>query len=228
MTGVSRVVSFGCSMTFGQELPDCDPTTGSPTSYAGIIASKFDLPYVCLAAPGAGNDKIFRTVMEFARTNMNDDDFIIIGWSMLHRREYYSQPHHSYMSMVPSATVADYDCWYGKLVNNEWNSDALNHYQWFLANTPEDVMFNDYINLAVALAGYLRSRGIKFIMLQALWEIQDYQSLITELINMPEYYSDISFISKMFLDNIHLYPCNHPKPLGHQIWADIILKWMNT
>lgn len=80
-----RLISFGCSFTFGQGLPDCYVTA---TNKPGILPSKFAWPQLLsnklmlqcinLSEPGSSNKEILHKLLNFKFEN---DDIVVIMWS---------------------------------------------------------------------------------------------------------------------------------------------------
>jgi len=93
----TRVISFGCSFTWGDEIDGENQCVHSENSYAGLIAQHFSVPYLCLAIPGIGNDAIERMVTEYLMQDKQTGDIVVIGWSALTRREYIWRNSYRYL-----------------------------------------------------------------------------------------------------------------------------------
>jgi hypothetical protein len=80
MSNVSRLISFGASITYGSELPDQSYT------WSSIIAQKMGLNYLCLAKENAANSGIARAII----SNMDhyQDDLILAMWTSSTRYEF--------------------------------------------------------------------------------------------------------------------------------------------
>jgi len=226
----TRVVSFGCSMVFGEELPDCTkiPRHPSEFAFASLIAKKYEKDYLCLAQPGNGNDAIFREIMNYVRNDYIEGDFLVIGWSGQHRREYFDKSSSSYTSFGPLAAVK-YDWQNIKPASRQqFVKAALDSYKLFLENADDNELINEMINTIVATSGYLRNNHIPFFMCQSLWEINAYHELIPELVDMPEHYTDMSFMTRIFSNGGHFYPGMHPTLAGHDEWATELIEWISN
>lgn len=86
---MSRLVTFGCSMTYGHGLEDCigeDMISPGPTpsNYAWpvILGNKLHRSVVNLGEPGASNKKILFNIID---TNIKEDDEVVILWTFPHR-----------------------------------------------------------------------------------------------------------------------------------------------
>lgn len=81
---MKRLITFGCSLTYGQGLPDChvDP------HYPGLTPSKFAWPEIvaeglnrkCIntSTPGSSNKRIWYNIINF---KFKPDDIVIVLWS---------------------------------------------------------------------------------------------------------------------------------------------------
>ena len=89
---MSRLIAFGCSHTYGLELPDC-PTIHDPPSKMGfpnIVGKKLNLEVINRADTGASQKQIAATILE---TEFKNDDVVIINWSNPNRRGIWNGVH---------------------------------------------------------------------------------------------------------------------------------------
>lgn len=63
------LLAGGDSFTWGNELPDCDPTSPSKLTWASLLSNRLGLDYKCVAVPGIGNKSIARRVMQEVHIN---------------------------------------------------------------------------------------------------------------------------------------------------------------
>jgi hypothetical protein len=82
MSNVSRVISFGASITYGSELPDQSYT------WSSIIAQKMGLDYLCLAKENAANSGIARAIISYM--DQYRDDLVLAMWTSSTRYEFRS------------------------------------------------------------------------------------------------------------------------------------------
>jgi hypothetical protein len=85
MSKVSRVISFGASITYGSELPDQSYT------WSSIIAQKLGLDYLCLAKENAANSGIARAIISNGE-NLKDD-LVLTMWTSTTRYEFRVDNH---------------------------------------------------------------------------------------------------------------------------------------
>lgn len=87
-----RLVTFGCSYTYGHGLPDChikpDHPGDQPSKYAWpqLLAHELKRECLNLSEPGSGN---FQILMNVLRTKFEPDDLVIIGYSYFTRFKFY-------------------------------------------------------------------------------------------------------------------------------------------
>jgi len=75
-----RLVTFGCSYTFGQGLTDIYPHVTKPSKYAWgqLIADQLKLEHINNGKPGASNKEILNLILNF---DYKEDDVVIVCWS---------------------------------------------------------------------------------------------------------------------------------------------------
>lgn len=94
-----RLVTFGCSRTYGMGLPDVYPDNKKQGSdYAWPVHFKNYYNYdslLNLARPGVDNSHIARTVLDFT-TSDDEDSFYIIQWATPNRISFYDEKDNKY------------------------------------------------------------------------------------------------------------------------------------
>jgi len=83
-----RLVTFGCSHTYGYGLSDCYDNTDKPSNFSwpNLLAKKLDRECVNLSLPGSGNLQILMTVL---KTRFEPTDLVIVAHSYFNRYEWY-------------------------------------------------------------------------------------------------------------------------------------------
>jgi hypothetical protein len=85
---MERVITFGCSLTYGHGLPDCfspprDPGLNpSNLGWPSIIAKCLDRECINISSPGASNKKIWNDVIHF---DYQETDIVFVLWSYIER-----------------------------------------------------------------------------------------------------------------------------------------------
>lgn len=86
------IVSFGCSLTFGTELPDSNfggkHPTASAMTWPALVSQRLGLSYITRAHGGSGNlaisERVYRNVHHFTEPGR----FFIINWTFIDRFDY--------------------------------------------------------------------------------------------------------------------------------------------
>ena len=95
-----RIITFGCSFTYGSELPDCvgQPKLNSlsqiwdrkPSQYAwpAVLGKLMNMDVCNQSHPGASNLEILCEVLDF---KFRPDDIVVIMWSLSHRELIFEE-----------------------------------------------------------------------------------------------------------------------------------------
>lgn len=84
---MNRLVTFGCSFTYGDELPDCQSPVSlknTPSEYAWpqLTAQQLNLECVNMAEPSIGNKHILFKILNF---DFAPTDTVVIMWTLFER-----------------------------------------------------------------------------------------------------------------------------------------------
>ena len=85
------VKSFGCSFTWGSELPDSIHglySVPSKLTWPALVADHLNCDYDCFAWPGVGNFYIANSILDQCTKSQESNDFFIINWTYLDRFDY--------------------------------------------------------------------------------------------------------------------------------------------
>jgi hypothetical protein len=89
---MSRLVLFGCSLTYGNGLPDCATPDGSPGPspskmvWGELLGERLACPVVNRSLPGSSNQLILDRILNFEFEN---EDRVIVLWSFFTRGLLY-------------------------------------------------------------------------------------------------------------------------------------------
>ena len=205
-----RVISFGDSFTFGNDLADCQegtsssPAVSSKLTWPALIAKYHNLRYECLAYPGIGNLRILESLL-----NADVKDSIcIINWSWIDRFDFCSSNTEEWETMRPSGNAS---------LSKYYYKNFHGQYQDMLSNLI-------YINTAI---NYLQSKNVKFYMtaiddllfekIVPTWHhpaaVETLQSSITPHIN---YFDKLTFLEWAKNNNFPISDKWHPLEQAHQ------------
>jgi len=224
----------GCSMTYGAELggetiingigvEEHNPDFRKKNVWPSILGELLKVEKTFNdAVGGAGNDRMFRTTMEwtsnYLQNNNGKDLFVIIGWSAPERTEYR--------------------------INDEWRN-ILSHFS--PTNVPQNVIdlqkfhvnemmderkdYTTSINYMLALQSWLQTNSIPFLFFNALhihWpKIKEVQ-ILRNYIDRSRYYKfdDRDFCMFTFCDKYPRGPRNHTLEEGHRTWANHLAQYI--
>jgi hypothetical protein len=91
-----RLISFGCSLTFGHGLPDCHtPPNGpgnTPSKYAwpDLLSVHMNRKCINMSHPGASNKRIWKTIIDF---EYQPTDVVFVLWSYVDRSSVIYKKH---------------------------------------------------------------------------------------------------------------------------------------
>lgn len=90
----SRLITFGCSLTYGQGLPDCvnkkdymrQGPLPSNLGWASLLAKDLKMDVINKGNPGASNLEILNEILKFDYRN---DDTVVVMWTYSFRDTYF-------------------------------------------------------------------------------------------------------------------------------------------
>jgi hypothetical protein len=120
----SRVVSFGDSFTYGNDLSDWQeeeigiPGRPSYLTWPALLAKYLNLDYKCCASPGASNSTILRTILS---TDIKKTDLVIANWTWINRWDFYNG--NAWSTLRPSGTEDNpfYEHYYRYFQSELWD-----------------------------------------------------------------------------------------------------------
>lgn len=128
------ILTVGDSFTYGSELAD------RRTAWPYLLGR----PVKNLGLGGSSNDRIFRTVVE--ETSLTKFDLVVVAWAFPNRKEVFN-----------NTTKAPICINYTHEDKLPWVRD------YFKFNYDKDFAFRQWLTQIVALQGYLKSIGQKYI-----------------------------------------------------------------
>ncbi len=141
----SHLVVNGCSFTYCQGLQS--PLT---EGWPNLLAEKLNIPLVNLASPGAGNDRIVRTTIEYLYNNPLPNPLYVIVFSHSSRREEFYKD------------IKDY-----RLISGI-NNKSISNYTLFEQGYLENFDILEYskikIRLWLSLVNTLKANDIKYLV----------------------------------------------------------------
>lgn len=157
-----------------------------------------------IAERGCSNDRIFRTTFEYCLTNK--PDFVIVGWSYIHRQEVTHN--HALKTLDWVLDEKHVDDHYKMLVDYEWNYKKL---------------ITDFYTQVSILSSWLESNNIKYYFFSAAdnsFQTLEHYSNLLEL----EFVKHV--LNNSSIANLHNWSIKHwaetanvnTKPSGHLLF----------
>lgn len=201
MTKISRLITFGDSYTFGQELTD--PAT---SSWPALIAKKYNLNLINYAQPGYSNDAIIENVVEHRYTS---NDLVIICFSMINR--FYFEDQQGWFVTIPSVKQDTY-------IRQEITKNLISivSFSW---------LYKRYLNQIILLQNFLKNNNVNYLFCAANHNEIDlnFNNLkFTDLVNLIDTDLFFGWPHKTFEELTKSLPrgtCGHPLEEAHDVYA---------
>lgn len=190
MMQISRIVSFGCSITFGHGLPDCF----EPPTEPGSVASQYAWPSLLASELGVGLDnkskcgssnlEILTSVLTY---KFQEGDVAIIMWSFKERDLLFGKK-----SLFGKQQMAQIGIWQ--------KTDTAK--KWFDVHTDEDLAVRSWFNVHHATC-YLENNSIPFYNTFVM--LKDLEKYKPTFLNAPYYdiRMNLSMPKDLALDKRH-------------------------
>lgn len=228
LTNSNRIVSFGCSLTYGEELFDSTPDglNYSNEAYPAIIARYYKCNYISYAKPGYSNDSILRTLHWYLQNECKENDAVLIGWSGIDRIELYNNVTMDYMSLSPGSLESLQRS--TKLFNFSSTAEKsfdeiIDIYKVILKYNDDKNTIDTFIRNVFYAQCALQSKNIPCIMVKAM-------DIDVEIDN-ENFYSTRSFMEMSSYynkdhNNMHMKPNGHPNEEMHAAWGNELINWI--
>jgi hypothetical protein len=156
---MNRLITFGCSYTYGFALPDSNMSNASEYAWPTLLANKLNLRLINLGHSGSSNLEILNTILNY---NFLPGDKVIVQWSFYNRDTIF-HPTKGCIQVGPWEEYAYYDEW--AVVHTLYdlkNKSLLNiHHAWQHLKML-DVDF-DFLNIDEPYGKTRWSTDIKFL-----------------------------------------------------------------
>jgi len=224
----------GCSMTYGAELGGETVTNGvsveehnpdfrKKNAWPSILGKLLKVEKTFNdAIGGGGNDRMFRTTMEWTSNYLQDNDgkdlFVVIGWSAPERTEYRID--NEWINILPNFSPIH-------VLQNvvELQKFHVNN----IMNDRRD--YTASINYMLALQSWLQINLIPFVFFNALhvyWPKIKEINILRTYIDRNSYYKfdDRDFCMHSFCQDYPCGPRQHPLDEGHRQWANTLHRYI--
>jgi hypothetical protein len=190
----SRLVTFGCSLTFGMNLDDNYPKNAFPSKFSWPVklAKLLDIPITNKGILGASNKEILYTLLNY---NFNVDDIVFVLWS-----------HYDRHCIIEENTVESLGAWQQNKRSRLFFKQLWNFYD----RKIESYFYYNFAHL------YLQEKNIKHVFLVPQKDYLDFD-LEWNLVNFLNiFFQDLRYLYPFAKDK------HHPGIEAHKIFAEEI------
>jgi hypothetical protein len=195
----NRLVTFGCSFTFGHGLEDCFVPPNNPGfdpsqfAWPALLSRDLGIPLENLGKCGASNLEILYRILKF---DLKDNDIVLTMWSFPDRDLIFKENQEISIGV--------------------WDKSSFVK-QWARVHTKEDLAIRSWIYMHHA-SSYLKSRGIRHYNLFANYiYLKRFQP---DFLNIDYLDYDMSKKLDYALDGMHPGPKTH-RELAERLKARI-------
>lgn len=211
------LIANGCSHTYGMELPEDQRLDNC---FAGLIAKELGMEFVNLAIPGASNDRIFRTSVEYI-VDHKEESFWLIGWTERSRHEWYFAPYQEHIGLAHWSMFDERPTQMFRATVQMILHEAYYTKGWYSDNQSDWLKWSTHIH---NLQAVFKLRNIPFFMFDTL-DSRDTDGFLS--IECPEYPSLSADLWGNYFYGEHnrsnICENGHPNKAGHRLWADILM-----
>lgn len=201
---MNRLITFGCSLTYGVGLSDCWPNLSKPSklSWTNIVANSMGKKLVNRSRPGSANKGIWYHIHKF---NFKQDDTVFILWSYPERHAIIKSPLIGLPNTIKNLQIRSID---HDESSKSYYTDLYNNYDSILMSQ----LYIDHANRILA------DKNIKVYNLVIE---RKYSPLVGNHNFIPLYMGEYERVYPKALDGDHL------GLEGQQIFANDLLNYLN-
>lgn len=219
-----RLLSYGCSIVFGDELEDAHYGHPSEYSFSALMAKDYNLPYQCHAIQGGSNERTTRKIAEYLREFRQEDDFLMIGWTSIYRKEIHIPEIDAVMNFVPHFNPSrNFEDRYQRKIIKE----AYERYLDYVTGVSQLVLLEDLLNRIELCYNALENAGVDFLMFQSLIDSDESLAALQDYtFNKDKFYNqDTLFNHVSKKDSTWIMPRKHPSLEGHKYLKELFLNY---
>lgn len=246
---IKRVVSFGCSLIYGDELSDWDPGDNrglyprdrpSKFVWPQLVANQLGVPHINKGFSGASNEFIYRQLTRYLfypklpnyewklhgvpqlEVPYEEGDLILIQWTSHARNEVYNQDR----QFMAGRNFDHYVQLQVESLSGEQSSDR-HVYEKILTWQDKQASAERFLNKMVTTDAMIRSKTNSFVQCFGLAEpgydaemLELRESLINNVWSAPGHFLRYAIIEKLPMGK-----GNHPLEAAHASYADAFLRY---
>tara|TARA_B100000959_G_C14992263_1_gene628514 strand:+ start:59 stop:751 length:693 start_codon:yes stop_codon:yes gene_type:complete len=220
----NKLITLGCSNTFGVGLQDCWPDTSFPSKlgWAKLLANGLNLPLTNLSRPGASNLGILNDIIS---ANITTNDLVFVMWTHMDRSR-----------IVSSTVIEDAGPWvvtenrrrkeYKKKYGKEFFNQVKNYFKYYYTETDS---YNNFLMSMHHAQCYLNDKKLNYLFTAT----GPWLSRVPEFLKKTEYFKQLNIeniLTEKYLGRIshnlqdRAQDNNHPGQLSNDIIATYFIK----
>ena len=198
------LLTAGCSFVWGDELEgfDNNPSTHWEYTFTDILAKKMGIDYVNLGRCGAGNEQIFRLIVDQLHNNPDQQiTHMVVLWSAWQRKEWVEhQPRERDVKIVRELDVTQFSSLRTRNIYTKKIKRSFDDWYERCYDTRTDIMH--VLSKMKMLEILCESRGIKLI--QGVFHKRNWSNVMAVMSDAP--ISDGDFVHEdMRIDKVPEY-----------------------
>lgn len=152
---MKKIVSFGDSFIFGNELQD---NANGSKGWPGLAARELGWDYETRAVAGCGNDAILRQILEYFSSNAAENTLAVINWTWALRWDFYCVGAETWTTIGPTCVPSKLS----SLVGDTEAERIIGFYQDYTGHSSVWEKWRSVCNIYTAQR-YLDAIGVKSI-----------------------------------------------------------------
>ena len=221
-----KLVTFGCSFTYGHGLSDCIAEDGSngPTAseqaWPSILGKLTGMKVDNASEPGSSNLMITKAIVDYSK--YTKDTVVVVMWSNNDRETIYNDHARQKLHMLPGF-LDDHmprTFWFNKDKNN-FKKKVITYYEDY--HEDWNATLNQMIRMNFVYA-FLKNKGIKSFHVQSRQHATDsnyFDKFLLKNLNFKYF----NYKKDFFIDEALDKPQPHPGPDSHKLMAVNIKDW---
>ena len=220
-----KLVTFGCSFTYGHGLADCVAQDGShgPTAskraWPSILGGLTDMQVDNASIAGSSNLMITKTIVDYSKYDKNT--VVVIMWSHNNRETIYKDGGEEKLHMLPGFLNAGMpkDFWWDK--EDTFKKDVTTYYETF--HEDWNATLNQMIRMNFVHA-FLKSKGIQSFHVYCEHYHEDFnyfKKFNVRDLNLKRF----NWSDHFHIDDALDVPNPHPGPKSHALIATNLRRW---
>jgi hypothetical protein len=221
----NKLITFGCSNTFGVGLQDCWPDTSFPSKlgWAQQLANGLNLPLTNLSRAGASNLGILDDIIS---ADITTNDLVFVMWTHLDRSR-----------IVSSTVIGDAGPWMitetwrkkkieAEIGGKEFLNQVKNYFKYYYTETDS---YNNFLMSMHHAQCYLNDKKLNYL----------FTTTVPWLDRIPDLFKNVEFVKQLNIENIltekylgrisynlqdRAQDNNHPGQLSNDIIATYFIK----